>query len=90
MEPTNPSFGIKISTVDQTGNITVGLIQAARSALALLKQRTSLNTADVVNRAIVVYDFIELETVNKGKTLLLRDASGQEETITFTTGAKRP
>jgi hypothetical protein len=55
----------------------VALIPKAGQDLQRLQDQTSLSTADIVNRAITLYQFIEAQR-SAGHDLLIRDKSTGE------------
>ncbi len=57
------------------GNITVPLSSRAATNLARTRERGELNQADIVNRAILFYDFVD-EEITAGAELLLRRHDG--------------
>lgn len=57
--------------------IMVALIPKAGQDLQRLQDQTSLSTADIVNRAITLYQFIEAQR-SAGHDLLIRDKSTGE------------
>jgi hypothetical protein len=54
-------------------HIAVALIPKAGAELRRLKDRTSLSGADVVNRAIISYAFLDAQ-LRDGQDLLIRDS----------------
>jgi hypothetical protein len=52
--------------------ITVSLIPKAGQDLQELQDRTNLSKTDIVNRAIILYEFIE-EQLSAGQDILIRD-----------------
>jgi hypothetical protein len=60
--------------------LTVALIGDAVEAVSRLRRRTGLKKVDIINRAVVVYEFIDAE-VRQGKVVILRDADGSEERV---------
>ena len=69
-EPTQLDDGLPV-----TERLTVGLLIDAAAAIARVQERTGLKKADVINRAIVVYEFLDAE-MREGQQLLLRHADG--------------
>jgi hypothetical protein len=55
--------------------VTVALIPEAAAGLAALQERTSLSRADIVNRAICLYDFIDAEMAAGAEILHRRDGA---------------
>jgi len=65
------------------GHIAVGLIPKAGAELLRLKDRTSLSGADVVNRAIISYAFLDAQ-LRDGQDLLIRDnGTGETKLVRF-------
>lgn len=62
--------------------VSVELVPAAGRALARLRERTGLNAADVVNRALQVYDLVE-ERTRAGYAWQFLDEYGNGERVTF-------
>ena len=60
--------------------ITVSLISAAAAALKLLVSRTQLSQTDVVNRALVLYEFVDSET-SSGAEIIVRRRDGKEHHV---------
>jgi hypothetical protein len=56
------------------------LLPVAAQAMARLVERTGMSKANVVNRALQIYDYIEAET-RQGTQLLLRRPNGEVETL---------
>lgn len=64
--------------------VAVGLTKEADNALRYLAHRNpGWNTADIVNRALLILDFIDRETVSFGKTLCLIKDKGEMERVHF-------
>lgn len=59
---------------------TVALTRDAGEAMKLLRERTGFNKTDIINRALVVYLFVDDE-VRAGKELILRDKDGNQERV---------
>ena len=57
--------------------ITVALIPKASEDLQRLQDRTSLSKTDIANRAITMYEFIEIQ-LRAGRDILIRDRETQE------------
>jgi hypothetical protein len=60
--------------------LTVALVGDAVRALSRIRDRSGLKKVDILNRAIVVYDFIDAE-LRDGKQIVLRDKDGREERV---------
>ncbi len=60
--------------------VNVALIAEAVDALAKLQDRTGLKKVDLVNRALLVYEFVDAE-LKAGKQVLLRDAEGRDQLV---------
>jgi hypothetical protein len=66
-----------------SGHIAVALIPKAGAELLRLKDRTSLSGADVVNRAIISYAFLDAQ-LRDGQDLLIRDnGTGETKLVRF-------
>lgn len=66
-------------TPTATARITVSLIRKAASALKATMDRTGLSQTDVVNRALILHEFIDSE-LESGSELLLRK-DGREHVV---------
>jgi hypothetical protein len=65
------------------GHIAVALIPRAGTELLLLTDRTRLSEADVVNRAIISYAFIDAQ-LRDGQEILIRDnGTGETRLVHF-------
>lgn len=60
---------------------SVTLVPPARSAVDILMSITRLNKADVINRAVQIYAFIEEHRTKQGKELWMRDEDGTFERV---------
>ncbi|MEU0535684.1 hypothetical protein [Amycolatopsis tolypomycina] len=60
--------------------VNVALIAEAVEALAKLQERTGLKKVDLVNRALLVYEFLDAE-LKAGKQVLLRDQDGRDQLV---------
>ncbi|GAA3462992.1 hypothetical protein ACFFSW_02825 [Saccharothrix longispora] len=60
--------------------VNVALIAEAVEALAKLQERTHLKKVDLVNRALLVYEFVD-EELRAGNQVVLRDAEGREQLV---------
>ena len=60
--------------------VNVALIAEAVEALAKLQGRTGLKKVDLVNRALLVYEFVD-EELRAGNQVVLRDAEGREQLV---------
>lgn len=60
--------------------INVALITEAAEALSKLQQRTGLKKVDIVNRALVIYEFIDAE-MRAGNQIVVRSADGTEQLV---------
>jgi hypothetical protein len=60
--------------------LTVSLIGDAVAALGKLQRRLGFKKVDILNRAVVVYEFFDAE-IRQGKAVILRDADGSEERV---------
>ena len=45
-----------------------------------LRKRTGFKKVDIVNRALVIYDFID-EQIRRGGELMIKDADGQIQRV---------
>jgi hypothetical protein len=63
------------STTETEVKITVVLVSKAAADLAKTRRRSRLNQADVVNRAISFYEFVD-EELDNGTALMLRRRDG--------------
>lgn len=63
------------------GHIAVALIPAAGDQLLRLKDRTRLSAADVVNRAIISYAFIDAQLRDDQEVLLRDKKTGGTQTV---------
>jgi hypothetical protein len=61
-------------------SFTVGLVPKAVTDLMKTHERTRLTGADIVNRAISLYDFID-EELHTGAELLLRRRDGSTHLV---------
>ncbi|WP_410644641.1 hypothetical protein [Amycolatopsis sp. lyj-346] len=60
--------------------VNVALIAEAVDALAKLQERTGLKKVDLVNRALLVYEFVDAE-LKAGKQVLVRDRDGRDQLV---------
>ena len=60
--------------------VNVALIGEAVDALAKLQERTGLKKVDLVNRALLVYEFVDAE-LKAGKQVLVRDQDGRDQLV---------
>lgn len=67
--------------------VNAKLISDASEALQLLTERTGLSKTDLVNRAIVMYAFMDAE-LSKGSVFYLTDSNGKEHRLVFFFGKK--
>ena len=68
----NSATGEDFARQQPAERITVALIQDVREDLQSLQDRTDLSKTDVVNRAITLYEFIDVQ-LRKGRDVLIRD-----------------
>jgi hypothetical protein len=67
----------------QPDRITVALIPQSTEDLQRLQDRTTLSKTDLVNRAITLYEFIDMQ-LREGHDLLVRDKeSGETQLVRF-------
>lgn len=67
----------------QPDRITVALIPQATEDLRRLQDRTTLSKTDLVNRAITLYEFIDMQ-LKEGHDLLVRDKeTGETQLVRF-------
>lgn len=69
--------------VRKAQRVNVWLIQEANDALRRLQLRTGLNRADVINRALQVYDYLNEEMFEGKKVLIKDEQTGEVEKIKF-------
>jgi hypothetical protein len=62
------------------GWVNVALIAEAVDALAKLQERTGLKKVDLVNRALLVYEFVDAE-LKAGKQVLVPDQDGRDQLV---------
>ncbi|RSN65004.1 hypothetical protein DMH01_00955 [Amycolatopsis sp. WAC 04182] len=60
--------------------VNVALIAEAVDALGKLQERTGLKKVDLVNRALLIYEFVDAE-LRDGKQVVLRDPDGQDQLV---------
>lgn len=60
--------------------VNVALIAEAVEALAKLQERTGLKKVDLVNRALLVYEFVDAE-LKAGNQVLVRDPDGRDQLV---------
>jgi hypothetical protein len=60
--------------------VIVALIAEAVDALAKLQERTGLKKVDLVNRALLVCEFVDAE-LKAGKQVLVRDQDGRDQLV---------
>jgi hypothetical protein len=60
--------------------VNVALIAEAVDALAKLQERTGLKKVDLVNRALLVYEFVDAE-LKAGNQVLVRDPDGRDQLV---------
>ena len=60
--------------------INVALIAEAAEAMNKIQERTGLKKVDIVNRALMVYEFIDSE-LRAGNQVLLRDPEGRDQLV---------
>ena len=63
-------------------NEQVSIILTAKVAeeLRRLQARTGLSQADIINRAVTLYDFVD-EQLSRGNQLVIRDAAGKDSEV---------
>lgn len=66
----------------QTGKVTVKLIPQARDAVNRITARLGLSQTDVINRAVLAYDFLEEESA-AGADVLIRRKDGTVSSVKF-------
>jgi hypothetical protein len=72
-------YGV-VSEDNPVGRVNVALIAEAVDALAKLQERTGLKKVDLVNRALLVYEFVDAE-LKAGKQVLVRDQDGRDQLV---------
>ena len=60
--------------------VNVALIAEAVEALGKLQDRTGLKKVDLVNRALLIYEFIDSE-LRAGNQVVLRDPEGRDQLV---------
>ncbi|GAA4599109.1 hypothetical protein GCM10023194_78280 [Planotetraspora phitsanulokensis] len=60
--------------------INAALVPESAQALDELQRRTGLKKVDLVNRALMIYEFIDSELRN-GKQIVLRDKEGSDQLV---------
>ncbi len=60
--------------------VNVALIAEAVDAMGKLQERTGLKKVDLVNRALLIYEFIDAE-LRAGNQVLLRDPEGRDQLV---------
>ena len=63
--------------------ITVGLIADAAQDLRRTQERSGLSVADIVNRALTLYDFVDGRRAAGDQFLLRRKGAGRVELVQF-------
>lgn len=81
---TDDTGGVGVARVPVTAErITVALIPKAGQDLQRLLDHTGLSKTDIVNRAIVLYEFID-DQVRVGRDVLIRDSgTGETQVVRF-------
>jgi len=64
-----------------TMRITVGLISKAARDLRRTQQRSGLGVADIVNRAVSLYEFVDSHQAAGDQILLRRGGAGRVERV---------
>lgn len=62
--------------------INVALIRESVDALAKIQERTGLKKVDAVNRALILYAFIDFE-LRSGSEIIVRDTDGRDQVVKF-------
>ncbi|MFI6485247.1 hypothetical protein ACIBH1_45565 [Nonomuraea sp. NPDC050663] len=60
--------------------INVALVAEAAQALVRLQRDTGLKKVDIVNRGLILYEFIETE-LRSGGRLIIRDEKGNDQLV---------
>lgn len=60
--------------------VNIALTADAVRAVDKVRERTGMKKTDLVNRALLLYEFIEAET-RAGRDLVLRDHEGREQVL---------
>ncbi|WP_370943464.1 hypothetical protein AB5J62_30760 [Amycolatopsis sp. cg5] len=60
--------------------VNVALIAEAVEAMGKLQERTGMKKVDLVNRALMIYEFVDAE-LRSGKQVVLRDPDGQDQLV---------
>ncbi|MEV0677538.1 hypothetical protein AB0I60_13550 [Actinosynnema sp. NPDC050436] len=76
-----------MSSTERTGErpavadrVNVALIAEAVEAIGKLQERTGLKKVDLVNRALLVYEFVDAE-LRAGNQVVLRDPDGRDQLV---------
>lgn len=77
MSPVEETATSRPAVVDR---VNVALIAEAVDALGKLQERTGLKKVDLVNRALLIYEFVDAE-LRSGKQVVLRDPDGQDQLV---------
>jgi len=62
------------------GRVNVALTPESAEALTKLQSRTKVKKVDLVNRALVIYDFID-EELRAGNRIIIRDEEGNDQLV---------
>ncbi|MEU4806872.1 hypothetical protein [Actinosynnema sp. NPDC023587] len=60
--------------------VNVALIAEAVEAIGKLQERTGLKKVDLVNRALLIYEFVDAE-LRAGNQVVLRDPEGRDQLV---------
>ncbi len=63
-----------------SARVNVALIAEAVDAISKLQDRTGMKKTDLVNRALVIYEFLDAE-LRAGNQVLLRDPDGRDQLV---------
>lgn len=77
MSSTERATSDKPSVADR---VNVALIAEAVEALGKLQDRTGLKKVDLVNRALLIYEFVDSE-LRAGNQVVLRDPEGRDQLV---------
>jgi hypothetical protein len=74
------SIETKIGRPAVVDRVNVALITEAVEAIGKLQERTGMKKVDLVNRALMIYEFIDAE-LRAGNQILLRDREGRDQLV---------
>jgi hypothetical protein len=74
------SIETKLGRPAVVDRVNVALITEAVEAIGKLQERTGMKKVDLVNRALMIYEFIDAE-LRAGNQILLRDREGRDQLV---------